>query len=73
MGTVQGLILELILYAIFVSPIFDLEFVFTFADDNYEPKITCTIPEFIKDMEKATLSVNKWLRDLGFVVNQSKT
>jgi hypothetical protein len=37
-GTIQGSILGLILYAIFVSPLFDVEYFLAFADDNYIPK-----------------------------------
>ena len=34
-GTVQGSVLGPVLYAIFVSPMFDLEDMSSFADDNY--------------------------------------
>jgi hypothetical protein len=54
MGTVQGLILGPILYAIFVSPVFDVKFMVAFAGDNYVPKVNCANPSLIKDKEKNT-------------------
>jgi hypothetical protein len=48
MGTVQGSILSPMLYAIFVSQIFDLEFMFGLADHNYVPQVICAIPKSIK-------------------------
>jgi hypothetical protein len=69
MGTVQGSIPGPILYTIFVSLILDLEFMFTFADNNYVPN--CAIPDLIKVTEKALESITKGLRDLGLVFNQS--
>ena len=35
LGTVQGSVLGLVLFAIFISPIFDLDDVSAFADNNY--------------------------------------
>jgi hypothetical protein len=54
MGTVQGSIMDPILYAIFESPVFNVEFNLAFVDDNYVPKVNCAIPSLIKDMEKTT-------------------
>jgi hypothetical protein len=39
LGTVQGSILGPYLHAIFVAPLFDLEFFFAFADDTFIPRI----------------------------------
>jgi hypothetical protein len=52
LGTVQGSILGPFLYAIFVSPIFDNEFMFAFADDIFVPKTNNYTTELIDDMEK---------------------
>jgi hypothetical protein len=71
--TFQGSILGPILCAIFVSPVFDVEFMLAFADDNYLPKVNCAIPSLIKDMEKPHEAITKWLRNSGLVVNQNKT
>ena len=38
LGTVQGSILGPVLYSIYVSPLFDLEYLLAFADDNYIPR-----------------------------------
>ena len=71
--TVQGSILGPVLYAIFVSPIFDIDFALAFADDNFIPKInTCKI-DLVKDMEKSLTAVTKWLKESGLKVNDSKT
>jgi hypothetical protein len=52
---------------------FDLEFLFSFADDMYVPKVNCLLPELIKDIEKSLEAITKWLRDTGLIINQSKT
>ena len=72
-GTVQGSILGPILYAIFVSPLFDLAKMTLFADDNYLLLWNKTIQQLIIDMEKTLESVTKWLRQSGLKVNDSKT
>ena len=51
-GTIQGSVLGPILYAIFVSPIFDLTDLTNFADDNYVIEINAKINELIINMEK---------------------
>ncbi len=55
--------LGLILYAIFVAPLFDIEFYLAFADDNYIPKFSNNIPTLIDDMDRALESTTKWLKD----------
>ena len=71
-GTVQGSILGPILYAIFVSPIFDLEKMSNYADDNYVIKWNNKIEALI-DMQKSLEAITKWLRDSGLKVNETKT
>jgi hypothetical protein len=58
-GTVQGLILGSILYAIFDSPIFDFEFYLALNNDNYIPKFSNKILKITEDMERALESFTK--------------
>ena len=72
-GTVQGSILGPILYAIFVSPLFELANMTKFADDNFIIKFKEFLPELIDDMKQTLEMVIKWLRDSGLKVNDVKT
>ena len=72
-GTVQGSILGPILYAIFVSPLFDLADMTKFADDNFVIKCNKHIANLITDMKKTLEMIIKWLKDSGLKVNDSKT
>ena len=62
-GTVQGSILGPVLYAIFVSPLFDVELVLAFADDNFIPRIHYSKVCLIEDMKKALENITKWLKN----------
>ena len=73
LGTVQGSILSPILYAIFVSPLFDIEELLAFADDTFIPKVGESLAELIEDMEKSLEAITKWLKQSGLVVNKAKT
>ena len=72
-GTVQGSILGPILYSIYVSPVFDLVRMSSFADDNFTLKWNCNKNELIEDMERELETLTKWLRDSGLKVNDGKT
>ena len=72
-GTIQGSILGPILYAIYVSPLFDLEQLTNFADDNFVLGWNNCISALIVDMEKKLEAITKWLKDSGLVVNEAKT
>ena len=72
-GTVQGSILGPILYAMFVSPLSDLEKLILFADDNYILEWGYQIPELILTMKQKLERITKWLTDSGLKVNESKT
>ena len=72
-GTVQGSILGPLLYAIFVSPLFDLTNITNFADDNFIVGWNKLLHVLIDDMEKKLEMIIKWLRDSGLQVNETKT
>ena len=72
-GTIQGSILGPILYAIFVSPLFDLEKLSNYADDNYIVRWNSNIEVLVNDMIKSLEAITKWLRDSGLKVNETKT
>jgi hypothetical protein len=72
-GTVQGLILGPVLYAIFVSPIWYITYMSAFADDTFIPKANAPLPLFIKDMEKTLAAITKWFKKLELIVNQRNT
>ena len=72
-GTIQGSILGPILYAIFVSPLFDLEKLSNYADDNYIVRWNSCIESLITDMRESLEAITKWLKDSGLKVNESKT
>ena len=61
------------LYAIFVSPLFDLAKITNFADNNFVIVWNKHINCLIVDMEKELKMMVKWLMDLSLQVNTSKT
>jgi hypothetical protein len=73
LGTVQGSILGPFLYAIFVSPLSDIEFLLTFADENYIPRFNNSREALITGMQNSMETIAKWLHDSGLAVNKSKT
>ena len=72
-GTIQGSILGPILYAIFVSPLYDLLKLTTFADDNFVVRWNTCMEALILDMEKDLEMMTKWLKESGLKVNEEKT
>ena len=71
--TIQGSILGPILYAIYVSPLFDITNLSNFADDNYALTWNKNIENTIALMSDKLQLVINWLTDSGLKVNESKT
>jgi hypothetical protein len=65
LGTVQGSVLGPVLYAIFVSPLFDITPVLSFADDSYNVRTGVDKKSVIEDMEKSLEAIVKWLKKSG--------
>ena len=73
LGTVQGSVLGPVLYAIFISPLFDLEDLLAFADDNYTIKVRNDIQTAKIAIESSLSTICKWMKDSGLRINESKT
>ena len=72
-GVVQGSILGPLLYAIYVSPLFDLINLTNFADDNFLVKWHRQIKDLIAEAEHDLEIMINWLRGSGLKVNEIKT
>jgi site-specific recombinase XerD len=60
------------LYAIFVSPLFNIEYFMLFAEDNFIPKVNKNQATLVKVMEKAHEAIPKWLRQSRLKLNRNK-
>ena len=72
-GTVQGSILGPVLYALFIRPLYDIENLTTFADDNYIITINKNKKAALEDLERKLERIVKWLKESGLKVNENKT
>ena len=72
-GVIQGSILGPLLYAIYVSPLYDLLKLTTFADDNFIIRWNSCMEALILDMQRDLEPMTKWLKDSGMKVNEAKT
>ena len=73
LGTVQGSVLGPVLYAMFVSPLFDIVPVLAFADDSYRVESGSGKTELVNNMEESLEAITKWLSNSGLKVNNEKT
>ena len=72
-GIIQGSILGPFLYAIYVSPLFDISNLSTFADDNHIIRWNSCLTELKEDMRVSLDLIINWLKGSGLKVNGSKT
>ena len=72
-GTIQGSILGPILYAIYVSPLFDLTDLSNFADDNFAITWNSNKQMATLLMQEKLEIMSNWLKQSGLKVNESKT
>ena len=72
-GTIQGSILEPILYTIYVAPLFDLTDLSNFANDNFILSINKSKQLAMISIESKLKILAKWLTDSGLKVNKNKT
>ena len=68
-GTIQGSVLGPILYAIFVSPLFDIAELTNFADDNFIIAFNSQVNALIENLQMNLEMIIKWLKDSGLKVN----
>ena len=72
-GIIQGSILGPFLYSIYMSPLFDISELTSFADDNYIIRCHSNITQLKEDMSYHLEQIITWLKGSGLKVNQNKT
>jgi hypothetical protein len=70
LGTVQGSILGLVLYAILASQVFDLQDFFAIADDTFIPGIGKNTIDLVVDMKRPIEVIKKWMKQSGIKINE---
>jgi hypothetical protein len=69
---VQGSILGPVLYAIFVSQLFDIKEFDAFVDNTYILRWNLDVLVLIDGMKKSLEAITKWIKKSGLKVNQEK-
>jgi hypothetical protein len=72
-GTVQGSVLGPVLFSLFIRPIYDIEDLTTYADDNYVIKESGSLSNTLQQVETSVQNVANWLKNSGLKVNEAKT
>ena len=73
LGMVKGSVLGPMLYTIFISPLFDLEDLSAFADDNYTIKWHQDLEIEKSEIQASLNNIVSWLTSSGLKVNEAKT
>jgi hypothetical protein len=68
-GTVQGSVLGPVLFSLFISPVYELEEMISYADDSYIIAGGETKEESKILLEATTNTVAAWIKDSGMKVN----
>ena len=68
-GKIQGSVQGTLLYAIYLTPLFDLTLITNFADDNFIIKGNS---ELIENLQRNLEIITKWLKDSGLTFNDQK-
>ena len=72
-GTIQGSVLGPILFSIFIRPIYDLEDLITYADDNYLGTENTFLSIALAETKRKIVAVSCWLKKSGLKINDQKT
>ena len=72
-GTLQGSVLGPILFALFMSPVFDLADLVTYADDNYIMESDSNLDRALAKVKMKAETIIQWLLDVRMKVNTNKT
>ena len=71
--TIQGSILGLVLFSLFVSPILEKTNIVAYADDTYTIRSARTKENAAAKLGKALTIITQWFKSSGLKVNKGKT